>query len=66
VDCSKLRSGKFARHNIIDEGERLVGFEHPSGFDLQVIDGAPDLITPVDRRRAFPANSRSTRRSIPL
>jgi hypothetical protein len=66
VDRGKIPCRKIARHNIIDEGERLVGFEHPSGFDLQVIDGAPDLITPVDRRRTFPANSRSTRRSIPL
>jgi hypothetical protein len=54
VDRGKIPCRKIGRHNIIDEGERLVGFEHPSGFDLQVVDGAPDLIILVDRHRTSP------------
>jgi hypothetical protein len=30
VDHSKLGSTQLASHDIIDEGERLVGFEHPA------------------------------------
>jgi hypothetical protein len=44
VDRSKVPSGKLALHDIIDQGERLVGFEHPAGFCFQMGDGVPHLV----------------------
>jgi hypothetical protein len=32
VDRRKLRRRKLARHDIIDDGQRFVGFEHPVGL----------------------------------
>ena len=49
VDRSKVPSGKLALHDIIDEGKRLVGFEHPAGFCFQIGDGVPHLVGPVGR-----------------
>ena len=41
MDRSKVRSGKLALHDIIDDGKRSVGFEHPAGFCFQMGDGVP-------------------------
>jgi hypothetical protein len=37
LDRSKVPSGNLALHDIIDEGERSVGFEHPAGFCFQMV-----------------------------
>jgi hypothetical protein len=52
-------SSKVALHDIIDDGERLVGFQHPA-FCLQVGDGVPHFVGPVGRHRICSAFERPT------
>jgi hypothetical protein len=38
---AKLIGHQLSVHHIIDDGERLIAFEHPVGLYLQIGDGCP-------------------------